>query len=325
MVQTPIISNIKGGILTPLVSVIIPCYNQAHFLADAINSLKAQTIEDWECIIVNDGSNDNTAAVAEKLAQTDQRIQVINQLNKGLSGARNSGLDQVQGQYIQFLDADDIIEPEKFKIQTKQLDQESEPALSFSDYRCCAMDDLNKPASRDNFSPPEFIMENPLKDLIVRWETQFSIPPHCFLFDARFFSEYGIKFDETLANHEDWDCWMQIFRLRPIVRRVPQKFAIYRLHGESMCANPGNREKMWLGYKSALQKQRTLSKNDPEMLSLLNKKLREMQKSYGMEPLPLFWKRLVTVLIRIYRKNVPWSIQKAISKLKPLALNNFEK
>lgn len=300
------------------VSVIIPCYKQAVFLPQALDSVLAQTLGNLECIVVNDGSPDNTRDVVASYLLRDSRVRYVEQTNQGLSAARNRGLAEARGRYIQFLDADDLIEPEKLQIQTAMLCRESAPALSFSDYRCCDGDDINKPASRDNFPPPEFIMDNPLKDMIVRWETQFSIPPHCFLFDARFFTECSIRFDETLPNHEDWDCWMQIFRLKPVIWRIPQKFAIYRLHGESMCVN---REKMWEGYRAALEKQRGLFRSEPELRSLLNKKMREMRKSYGMEPLPL-WKRVLKGLGRIYRQKTPWPIQRAIARLNTPAPNN---
>ncbi|MDX1252625.1 MAG: glycosyltransferase family 2 protein [Gammaproteobacteria bacterium] len=303
------------------VSVIIPCYKQAAFLPQAIDSVLDQTLRELECIVVNDGSPDNTRDVVADYLLRDNRVRYVEQTNRGVSSARNQGLAEARGRYIQFLDADDLIGTEKLQVQTELLHCESTLALSFSDYRCCDRDDINKPASRDNLPPPEFIMDNPLEDLIARWETQFSIPPHCFLFDARFFTKHGIRFDETLTNHEDWDCWMQIFRLKPVVRRVPQKFAIYRLHDESVCGKKENREKMWEGYRAALEKQCTISRNEPELRSLLKKKLREVRKSYGMEPLPL-WKRLLKKLGRIYRQKTPWPIQQAIIKLNTPADHN---
>lgn len=305
----------NGSTANPVeVSVIIPCYKQAVFLPQAMDSVLAQTLDNLECIVVNDGSPDDTRDVVANYLLRDNRVRYVEQINRGVSSARNRGLAEAQGRYIQFLDADDLIEPEKLRIQTEMLRRESALALSFSDYRYCDRDDINKPASRDDLPPPEFVMDDPLKDLIVRWETQFSIPPHCFLFDARFFTECDVRFDETLTNHEDWDCWMQIFRLKPVIRRVSQKLAIYRLHDESMCGSMENREKMWKGYRAALKKQCAISRNEPELRSLLNKKLRETRMSYGMEPRHL-WKRVFKRLERIYRQKTPWPVQQAIARL----------
>ena len=93
-------SNVK-------VSVIVPVYNVEKYLKDCLNSVINQTLEDIEIICVNDGSTDNSLAILEDYAKKDSRIKIINQKNKGLSGARNTGMKHVQGEYILFLDSDD--------------------------------------------------------------------------------------------------------------------------------------------------------------------------------------------------------------------------
>lgn len=94
-----------------LISVIVPCYNVEQYLDKAIESVVGQTYTNWECILVNDGSKDSTQSIAEKWAAQDQRIKLINQKNKGLSGARNTGLKHATGDYIYFFDSDDLIAP----------------------------------------------------------------------------------------------------------------------------------------------------------------------------------------------------------------------
>lgn len=93
----------------PLVSVLVPCYNQAHFLPEALDSLLAQTYTNWEAIVVNDGSSDNTEDVALKYVEKDSRIKYIYQDNKGLSGARNTAILHSSGKYLLPLDSDDKI------------------------------------------------------------------------------------------------------------------------------------------------------------------------------------------------------------------------
>lgn len=95
---------------TPIVSVIIPCYKQSEFLPDAINSLLRQKYTNWEAIIINDGSPDNTDEVAKQLLAKDNRIHYIIQDNQGVSAARNNGINHSTGKYILPLDADDQIE-----------------------------------------------------------------------------------------------------------------------------------------------------------------------------------------------------------------------
>jgi glycosyltransferase involved in cell wall biosynthesis len=309
MVQTSIISNSKGEILNPLVSVIIPCYNQARFLSDAIDSLKAQTFIDWECIIINDGSSDNTHEVTLALAINDQRIHYVEQENQGLSGARNTGLDHAQGRYIQFLDADDLIEPDKLSLQVESLSNITGLALCYSDYRHCPENNVMETIRRDNFPPPRFIMSKPLHDIAARWETQFSIPVHSYLFDARLFSEYGIRFDITLPNHEDWDCWMRIFALTPVIKLTPGALAIYRICNTSMCVD---RQQMYQGFSQAIRKQQRIFRNDPIMRRILKDKMQEIKKNYSSNRPNSVMMNFRINAMRAYIKVMPWPIQKFI-------------
>ena len=96
-------------------SIIIPCYNVENFVQNCTESIVMQQGFDFEMIMINDGSKDNTQQVLENLAEKDFRIKVINQQNQGLSGARNTGIEKATGEYIMFVDADDTLEPEALK------------------------------------------------------------------------------------------------------------------------------------------------------------------------------------------------------------------
>ena len=95
-----------------IISVVIPCYNQAEFLPETLDSLIAQDYRDWEGIIVNDGSLDNTEEVALTYLKKDRRLKYIKKENGGLSSARNCGIEHASGEFILPLDSDDIIKPE---------------------------------------------------------------------------------------------------------------------------------------------------------------------------------------------------------------------
>lgn len=99
------------------ISIIVPCYNYGHFIADTLNSVLEQTYPDWECIIVDDGSVDNSREVVSAFISHDNRFTYIFQENKGLPAARNTGLRAAQGEFLQFLDADDLIEKRKLELQ----------------------------------------------------------------------------------------------------------------------------------------------------------------------------------------------------------------
>ena len=98
------------------ISIIVPVYNVKDYLLTCLNSIAAQTFTDWECIIVDDGSTDGSGELCDQFAATDPRFQVIHQQNMGLPGARNSGLDVAQGEYIGFVDSDDYIHPEMYQV-----------------------------------------------------------------------------------------------------------------------------------------------------------------------------------------------------------------
>lgn len=97
---------------TPKISIIIPCYNAAPWLHRCLDSVLAQTYDNWEALLINDGSTDTTAEILEDYAARDARFRVIHQQNKGLSGARNTGLRHMTGEWMTWLDADDAILPQ---------------------------------------------------------------------------------------------------------------------------------------------------------------------------------------------------------------------
>lgn len=99
-----------------LISVIIPVYNGGEWLRDALKSLQNQTYQDFEAIMVNDGSTDNSGAICTEFADSDARFRLINQDNQGVSAARNNGLDHANGEWIAFLDADDALTPDAFEV-----------------------------------------------------------------------------------------------------------------------------------------------------------------------------------------------------------------
>ena len=97
------------------ISIIVPVYNVAPYLRDCLESILGQTFVDWECICVDDGSTDGSAAILEEYAAADSRIRVIHQANKGVSAARNVAIDVTRGEWLGFLDADDTIDPGWFE------------------------------------------------------------------------------------------------------------------------------------------------------------------------------------------------------------------
>lgn len=113
-------------------SVIIPCYNVEKFVQKCVNSILVQKAFDLEVILVNDGSKDHTQLVLERLAEKDKRIKIINQENKGLSGARNTGIAQATGEYLMFVDADDWLETNAFEVIADKFNHEDLFCFSYN-------------------------------------------------------------------------------------------------------------------------------------------------------------------------------------------------
>ena len=111
------------------ISVIIPVYNAEKYLAECLDSVLTQTFEDWEALCINDGSSDKSAQILSVYAQKDNRIKVITQENKGPPTTRNVGLKQAKGEYVCFLDADDMLHPEFLKILLENMEKYRVPVI----------------------------------------------------------------------------------------------------------------------------------------------------------------------------------------------------
>ena len=162
------------------VSIVIPCYNAAPYIETTISSIQQQTLSEWEIIIVDDGSTDNCVEIIQKLIAQDNRIRLIQKDNGGSASARNLGLSLAQGDYIQFLDADDTIAPDKLARQTALMDRDNLD-ISYTDFRIVDADGTTLP-------PLKGYTFN-LNKLFVGWGPLGTIPPHAFLYKHDFIKE----------------------------------------------------------------------------------------------------------------------------------------
>src|SRR5690554_5935610 len=113
----------------PLVSIIIPTYNRAHLIGETLDSVLAQTYTNWECIIIDDGSSDNTEQLLSKYTEKDLRFQYLTRPSnspKGANACRNFGLENSKGDYVNFFDSDDIMHPDKLLTQVRILQKHTE-------------------------------------------------------------------------------------------------------------------------------------------------------------------------------------------------------
>lgn len=210
--------------MNSLVSIIIPCYNQAEFLPTTLQSVLNQTYTHWECLIIDDGSPDNTAEVTKEWIKKDDRFKYHKKENGGLSSARNKGLQEANGDYIQFLDSDDLIDEKKIELSLQQ----STADLIISNFNLFIDTQNNIQPNYCNLNKVPFNFENILKE----WDKSFSIPIHCGLFRKDLIK--NTKFNEQLKAKEDWLFWIEIFSKNPKVAYIKTPLALYRIHSKSM-------------------------------------------------------------------------------------------
>jgi glycosyltransferase involved in cell wall biosynthesis len=198
--------------VTGLVSVVIPCFNQGRFLAEAIASLQSQTYSYWEAIIVDDGSRDETADVAAGLCRRDNRVCYAAKANGGLSSARKTGIGMCRGELVQFLDADDRLEERKLAFQVRALDEHSDAGIVYGNAKYFVDGDFGNftfgPYARD--SHHDWIAERwedpaPLLDKVIVG----NLFPVCSpLLRRSVLNKVGL-FNERLAALEDWEYWIR--------------------------------------------------------------------------------------------------------------------
>lgn len=218
--------------MSNLISVIVPCFNQASFLDETLNSVLNQTYSHWECIIVNDGSPDDTEKVSKKWTNKDSRFKYICKENGGLSSARNKGLDIAKGDFIQFLDSDDLLRFDKFQKSIDAIEKNSADIAITNFIRFKkSLNHLKKAFCK--LEEQTFSFES----ILLQWDRDFSIPIHCGLFRRTVID--GISFNEKLKAKEDWMFWIQTFENNPKVSFINENMAQYRMHSNGMTKNSG--------------------------------------------------------------------------------------
>jgi glycosyltransferase involved in cell wall biosynthesis len=201
-------------------SVIIPCYNHAHFLNDSLSSLLSQSYSDWEAIIVNDGSTDNTIVVASNWCNLDSRIKLVSISNKGLSTARNKGFEFSSGDFIALLDSDDKYASNHLELISKLFKEDAD--LVFTGYTYFSD---NAVVNHNVNLSAEFNFSQILNHNIV--------PPVAVAFKRTLLLQSGY-FDSSLKSAEDWDLWIRFFKIGAKLSILEKSSCYYRISENSM-------------------------------------------------------------------------------------------
>jgi glycosyltransferase involved in cell wall biosynthesis len=212
---------------SPLVSIIIPCFNQARFVREALDSSLAQTYPAVEIILVDDGSTDDLEKSI--LAYRDNaRVKIILQENRGPAAARNNGIRHAQGEFFKFLDADDWLTPNAIAKQRAAFDevavQDAHLGFVYSDIM--RVDAEGKPSHEYSVATARRVLNG---DLFPSLLIGGYFPPLAVLLAGRVLEKVGV-FDETLKGTEDWELWLRIAAEGFTGFFVPEKLAYYRTH-----------------------------------------------------------------------------------------------
>lgn len=216
----------------PRVSVIIPVYNGEKYISETVNSVIAQTYTDYELILVNDGSKDTTGQILESFS--NDRIKVLHIENSGVSNARNIGYAESAGDYIAFLDADDLWLPERLQETVAYLDEHKEVGLVHTHM---AVIDEKSQKTGEVFAGKE---GNILEDLLL-WNGCCIPAPSSILVRREVMEEIDL-FDTNLSTAADQEIFFRIANVYKI-GMVNQPLGLYRIHGENMHLNIARMEK----------------------------------------------------------------------------------
>jgi glycosyltransferase involved in cell wall biosynthesis len=255
---------VPGPSSSPLVSVIIPCYRQAHFLSDAIESTLRQSYPSVEVLVINDGSPDETRAVAARFSS----IRYIEQENSGLSAARNTGLAQSRGEFVVFLDADDRLLPDALRVNAALLS--SNPALGFvagtSDY-------ISQDGAKIQTDPRPWPTGDIYAELLRRNRIRM---PGMVMFRKSAFDRVGL-FDTTVDACADYDMYLRVSHLFPVAFH-DALVAEYRRHGENMSLDAAL---MLRQLCRVVRRQRPNVRGHAQRSAALEEGLRGMREYYG--------------------------------------------
>jgi len=257
----------------PIISIIIPCYNQDQYLDECLQSVSDQTYTDWECIIVDDGSSDNSEETVKQWTDKDPRFQYCKTENKGVSAARNFGIEKAAGEWILPLDGDDKIGPKYLELASKEFHSNPDIIYSVGQY----FGDKNTVFASEPFNYQSFLMENQI---------------FCSAFFKKSDWEKVGGYDTKMkGGYEDWEFWIHLsadknplkvthlnqvcffYRIKPTSRNVDAmqkndaslRDYIYRKHPEVFYKNLNS-------LKEYYHENQKLKRENQHLKNLLNSK-----------------------------------------------------
>jgi len=270
-----------------LIHIVVPAYNAEKYLSATLESVLAQTVIDWQLVVVNDGSKDRTPEIGNDFARRDSRITLVSQQNGGIGMARNRGIEELtdECEYVIFLDSDDVWEPDALEVLLTTLKAAPEAGGAHGSLRLIDHNgELFRPGSMESFIrtrvalrgrklvPVPLTCPTDFETLVVR---NWIITPGMLLLRTDALKQTE-GFDQAMTGAEDWEVWLDIARRQPLAF-VDHVVLNYRIH-------PGNATKnsrmMRNAERKMLHKNAYSTRNTPEQTRVMKIGYRAMQFYY---------------------------------------------
>jgi hypothetical protein len=257
-------------------SIIIPVYKAEKYIAATVKSVLKQTYKNFEILIIDDASPDKSIDICKQF--TDSRIKILHQENRGLAGARNTGIRHAQGEYLAFIDADDLWLPEKLEKHVAHLDSSPKVGVSFS--RSTFINDEGQPLGLyqmpqlKNITLPQVLCRNPISNgsaAVVRKEVFASIKFQDHLHGTI----EDFYFDERFRQSEDIECWIRIaIQTDWQIEGIAEALTLYRVNSGGLSANVLQQLNSW---EKVIEKTRSYA---PEIIAQWETLARAYQLRY---------------------------------------------
>ncbi len=233
----------------PWFSVIVPAYNHAQFLPEAVASVLDQSFFDFEVVVIDDGSTDETPRIVPR---HDVRVRYFRQENQGLSAARNSGIRESRGRIMTLLDADDRYEPSFLEVMRGLFDD------SETDAAYCGFQSIDEQGRSLPFGGSTVVPPNQLRMHLLNGNF---VVPSCMAVRKSCYEVVG-PFDTELRSCEDWDMWLRLSR-QFLIRGTPERLVRYRVVTRSMSSDPSR----MLNFRMAVLDKHLSEKETPASLA----------------------------------------------------------
>ena len=224
----------------PLISIIVPCYNAEKYINFCVKSILEQSYENWECLLINDGSADKTLSILEEYTGKDNRFELFSQENKGLSATRNLGIDNAKGDFVFFLDADDLLTENTLLNLVSELEVNTDIITGI--VITVNGEDLTKISQLQHPKERSVLFQNDQQEVLIRtMETGLAPVAQNRLFKRSFLESNNLRFKNGILHEDELWFFETMFRAKN-VKFINQETYLYRTdNSESITKNVGDR------------------------------------------------------------------------------------